>query len=909
MQARMLRRILFVMALIVLVGLWIPQLALAVWPGDPSVNVPICLATDDQTRPAITSDDSSGAIITWRDYRNGTDYNIYAQRVDDTGAVKWTADGVAICIALEWQNSPDIVSNGSGGAIIAWDDSRNGYEDIYAQRINASGSVQWTTDGVAICTESGAQTNAKIVSDGSGGAIITWSDYRTAWQSDIYAQRVNASGVTQWTTNGVPICTASNNQYYQEIISDGSGGAIIVWQDERRGFSNPDIYAQRVNASGVVQWTANGDSICTAPSNQHYPKLVSDGSGGAIITWYDERNGNYDIYAQRINASGVVQWTTNGVPICTATNQQADPVIASDGSGGAIIAWRDFRSGNDDDIYAQRINASGVVQWTANGIPICNTSDSQVHPFIVSDGTNGAIIAWNTHRMVGFDSYTEIYAQRVNSSGTAQWTTNGVAINKETNWQEFCGVIVSDDANGAIIAWEDQRSLENDIYAQRVYSDGSLTKSSYPILLCWDNGDNSNRDSLRKALQAAVSYGIIPGWDEYERSSIHIDLTLWETIVYSETGGITASEADSLMNFLDSGTASAEKTLIIAGDDIGYEQRNLNPGNPYYQAYNNYLHANYIANDGQGSSGMHSIEGRAINNGIIDSMDSASPDVVEARPEADTGYVFGADCDSAGSACCVVYDGATYNTIYYSMEWQEIKADIIQVFVGPEPSHNDGNFGWTGNAGGTLPVELSTFTAFMTNQNVTLNWTTATETDNLGFNILRGTTDAVNDAVKVNHNIISGQGTSSVPTEYSYVDNSELIPETTYWYWLESIDYQGNSELYGPISVKFELEEEPSIIPELPDKYGLFQNYPNPFNPDTQIYFKLENECSGELSIYNIKGEKITTIFEGEIEKDKLMTVSWNGRDETGKEVGSGIYLYKLKTKDREYSRKMIILK
>jgi len=94
------------------------------------------------------------------------------------------------------------------------------------------------------------------VSDGSGDTIITWEDYRGGTHYDIYAQRVNPSGVPQWTANGIAVCTAFDDQYDPAIINDGSGGAIITWEDWRTG--SPDIYAQRVDPAGVPQWAANG---------------------------------------------------------------------------------------------------------------------------------------------------------------------------------------------------------------------------------------------------------------------------------------------------------------------------------------------------------------------------------------------------------------------------------------------------------------------------------------------------------------------------------------------------------------------------------------------------------------------------------------------------------------------------
>src|SRR6267143_1224386 len=221
---------------------------------------------------------------------------------------------------------------------------------------------QWSHDppvNTAISTAANNQTYPAITSDGSGGAIITWQDLRSGTSIDIYAQRINASGAVQRTGDGVPISQAASNQSYSVITSDGSGGAIIAWQDSRSGTSY-DIYAQRINASGVVQWTADGVPISIASNDQLYPAIASDGSGGAIITWQDLRSGtNYDIYAQRVNASGAVQWTGDGATISLAANGQYNPLITSDGSGGAIITWYDYRNGTNSDIYAQRVDRIG----------------------------------------------------------------------------------------------------------------------------------------------------------------------------------------------------------------------------------------------------------------------------------------------------------------------------------------------------------------------------------------------------------------------------------------------------------------------------------------------------------------------------------------------------------------------
>jgi hypothetical protein len=227
----------------------------------------------------------------------------------------------------------------------------------------------------------------------------------------------------QWTANGVAVCTASNFQILGSISSDGASGAIIAWHDKRNGAPNSDIYCQRISAEGVVQWAANGVAICISPNNQEWAVIISDGTNGAIIAWYDRRSGtNQDIYAQRINGSGAVLWTVNGAEISTVSGNQESPAIVGDGSGGAIITWRDYRSGTEYDIYAQRVFSNGAAQWTSDGIVISKVAGDKEYAALVSDPAGGAIFTWSDKR--NGSSNADIYVQRVNADGSLDATTS-----------------------------------------------------------------------------------------------------------------------------------------------------------------------------------------------------------------------------------------------------------------------------------------------------------------------------------------------------------------------------------------------------------------------------------------------------------------------------------------------------
>ncbi|MFH0896054.1 MAG: hypothetical protein V2A54_16600 [Bacteroidota bacterium] len=219
--------------------------------------------------------------------------------------------------------------------------------NICAGNVHAAWSSDPTVNN-AICTEANEQQHPSIISDGSGGSIITWMDFRNG-NSDIYAQRINASGVVQWTADGVAICTEPHDQNINTdktdnksiIVSDGSGGAIITWDDGRSGAFG--IYAQRINSSGAVQWTANGVAVSTALNNQYLPKITSDGSSGAIITWYDDRNVNWDIYAQRINANGTLPQAAPSVATPVPTLNEWGMIIFMIAAGVASLYYLKYR--------------------------------------------------------------------------------------------------------------------------------------------------------------------------------------------------------------------------------------------------------------------------------------------------------------------------------------------------------------------------------------------------------------------------------------------------------------------------------------------------------------------------------------------------------------------------------------
>lgn len=438
------------------------------WNTNTSINTPIALAPKSQSSVHTVSDSNGGIVMVWDDNRNDatTKDDIYAQRLNASGLRKWPLYGIAICDAAFAQKNSTITDSDNGSAIIAWQDNRAGNTDIYAQKIDSSGNILWTANGVAVCTKTTVQKSPKIVGDNAGGAYIVWEDSLNFYW-DIYAQHINSSGVLSWTSGGVSICSAVNTQSNPRIEADGLGDAIITWQDKRNNVDY-DIYTQKINLAGVVQWATNGVAICTAINTQSNPRIDPDGANGAIISWVDKRNGlDNNIFAQRINSSGVIQWANNGNSICNAANNQSAIDMKYIGSTGVLFSWKDDRA-TISEIYAQIISLSGTAQLAANGIKISNALKS-LNPNAISDGNGGAIIAWQDSTILGWD----IKSQKLDANGAIQWANGGVIVSDAGDNQENASQ-VTDGNGGAIYAWEDHRNgSNNDIYAQHLYDNGT----------------------------------------------------------------------------------------------------------------------------------------------------------------------------------------------------------------------------------------------------------------------------------------------------------------------------------------------------------------------------------------------------------------------------------------------------
>ena len=362
--------------------------------------------------PVALADGQGGAFVAWEDQRApATGGDIYAQRINAAGALLWDSAGVPVCVFSRRQLNPTLVSDDAGGVIITWQDNRGAfgtYDDAYAQRLNGNGVPLWQANGVAISTGTGDERNEQIVGDGAGGAIIAY------WYSPyVKVQRVNSAGVVQWATNGIPVSTINASFPIIALNPDGSGGAIVVWSATVAA-SASNIYANRIAHDGSLPWGQAEINVCVASGSQTEPTAVDDGAGGVFVTWQDGRHvgQNSKVYAQRIDNAGSGVWTQDGIPIDTLNTYFPGPTLTRDGADGVILTWLGTRSGASS-VYAQRVDAAGVIQWTPLGVGVAGGGVTNV--VITADVDGGAIFAFQNN--AGMSS-ADVFAKHVFANGS-----------------------------------------------------------------------------------------------------------------------------------------------------------------------------------------------------------------------------------------------------------------------------------------------------------------------------------------------------------------------------------------------------------------------------------------------------------------------------------------------------------
>ncbi|MEZ5359072.1 MAG: T9SS type A sorting domain-containing protein [Candidatus Zixiibacteriota bacterium] len=855
-----------------------------------------------QLEPDLSSDWYGNYFAVWKDYRNNAypfDPDIYFQKLDSTGTI-----GVNKNITTESPDSshqsPAIGATGWGKSIIAWADLRNTNWDIYAQVLDDDGNDIGVNHRVNDDVSTTPQHEPQVALSPNGWYVVVWYDRRSG-NDDVFMQKFDSSGTPISYNRKVNDDVGTTRQKFPSVAIGGDGSIIVTWTDWRRGNypENSDIFFQRFDSSLNkigVNLQVNHDGTGTS---QRDARISADRMGNACIIWSDSTSSGWNVMGQMIDNTGAFRDENFRVNEHEGDNQLIGDV-ALDGYS-LYMTWVDDRNGHFD-IYARlkqyndptlialpsRIDISldkndpapdpidviiqnagyGEIDYRLSAnqswIELSKTSGSTMDSFTVTINTS----ALNYGAHIGQISLIDVTHGDSTAFIPVTCTITGPTIALSTDSLSFQALIELGDPGTQAVRINNSStgSLDWSLEASDTWitldpttgSDGdivtvgcditSLTAGDYSgFIIVTDTGAVNNPETLFIALEL---FSDIP-YLVAEPPTINYQLTQGETVtdsvqILNYGGGTSAWTAQNFTSWLTLNSASGSDDDFFS---YTIETASYQPG--YY------------------SDSVEVSDANAFNNPLFIPFDLAvtSFDTIMTTP---------ANAETGGEFQIQVYlqavNSIANGTLTFSYDNAYLRVDSIlpttlELADHVTPSNNPDSSRFT------VDISQISIDSVIAPGEYHLCDIYATANDSLAA------TTTFQTWGEANGFFLQEQGGTPYPP-YLNAGDIDITLSTAVDDWFDG----------------------------LPGSFELAQNYPNPFNNTTTISYSIGSYSSVKLEIFNILGQKVKVLVD-ESQPPGDYKIQWDGRDVFGSEAASGIYLYRLTTDDFSDVKKLMLLK
>lgn len=458
--------------------------ALAQWPADPAVNIPLGDGDGEQVVPHIAIHSDNSCYTGWYDTKSGN-YDVALQLVSADGTEQWPHGGIIISGHPQnsWVMDWALITDSDGNAIVAFADIRGGNSNIHAYKIAPDGTFLWGADGIDITSNNDGKGPPSLVETNDGEIIVAWYASPTMGAPAIRIQRLTADGTMLYGPNGAVASEGADSMPSgQNMVPCGDDGFILAYVPVYSFMANRQIKTQRFDADGQPVW-ANYLMIMddgTVPMG-HYFEMSDDGNDGAFFSWTVTLGLGFTVRAQHVDADGNESFVHNGQLVSSETSyMQISPGMSHNPTTGHLTVLYIQMDGNQTQkgVFGQRISPTGDLLWGSTGreiLPVDTSNEGFVRALDTGDGVIGLCFqapqnAYGQDQVIGF---------KINNFGDFAWdpTTAGVSTTPSSK-DDLIAVVGTDGSARAI--WGDQRNGGYDIYGQNLNGDGSLGMSMVP---------------------------------------------------------------------------------------------------------------------------------------------------------------------------------------------------------------------------------------------------------------------------------------------------------------------------------------------------------------------------------------------------------------------------------------------
>ena len=499
--------------------------------------------------------------------------------------------------------------------------------------------------------------------------------------------------------------------------------------------------------------------------------------------------------------------------------------------------------------------------FSSRNISSCSVALLDQSHFVIASGSGRAIIGHISGGSVSFGSEKIFNENQTGACSVTKLTSSRFVVAFQDVGNSDFGTAIVGSVSGTNISFGDKFIFN---VASTYYCSISALNSSN-FIIAYEDGGNSNYGTVIEGIASGNSITFQPEFvfntDVTQFCSVISIDDSYFVVAFENIGAVAAGTA--IVGNVNAASISFGAKYIFNQAQTNDISASLLDSRYFAVSYSDF-------NNGQkGTSCIGKISGKSISFGGE--------------------YVF---CEETTHHCAVAALRTTNFVTIYSNSGNGCA--VIGEVVGNDPT----------------PVILNVFTIDFILNTPLLQWTTLSENGNLGWNIYRSEKADFQNSLQINSELITGAGTTSEPTNYSFTDENSVLENITYFYWLESRNLDGTTEIYGPVSLTIPKPEDEN--PENPntDAMNFLKIFPNPVSSGTSIEFSLvaADECF--LNIYNLKGELIRKLAAGNFSQG-IHQIYWDGTNNKNKSVSSGIYLAKLKSKKlkKVFIRKMIKLR
>ncbi len=830
-------------------------------------------APGSQYGPSIAFD-GVNYLIVWEDRRTGVGTNIYGTRVSASGKVL-DSSGIAISAATGSQYHPSVSFDGST-FLVVWVDVGSGGNQICGTRVDTSGTVL-DTSGIPICTAMGGSWWPEVAYGGCT-YLVVWHEFDTGTEIDIYGVRVNASG-TVLDSAAILICGADSGQAMPALTSDGSN-FFVVWEDWRN--VSDDIYGARVDTAGVVLDT-NGIPICTTAADQGAPS-VCHYETGYFVTWSHYLDGsNIDIRGARVTASGTLI-DTSAIVISTAPFTRYGSSVAFTG-GNLLVAWEDYRDSTAPDIYGSRVDTSGIV-LDPSGLQISTMRRAQQSPCVSSDGAS-YFVAWGDSRGNG----TKIYGSGVDTSG-AVVDSSGIMISTAGHGQFRPSGAFDDTAY--MIVWEDCRRDSSDIYGARVDPSGHVL-DPVCIPICAADFNQSS---------PSVAFGAGNYLAVWEDSRTVTDYDIYGCRV-DRDGGVLDPGGIPISTAID---RQRKPAIAFGGTQYLIVWEDWRHGYGDMDVYGARVDTSGVVLDSGGIVISGSINRqelpRVTSNGegylvVWQHHRGGLTDIYGTRVT-----LAGEVIDSTGIEICATPFGLTAPDVAsdgrnYLVVWEEGREWYTPRIYGARVDEFGTVLDTAAIAIGSAGYDQLSPSVAFDGRDFVVVWYDY----RYGYPGIFGA--KVDTAGRVVDTLSVDLGDATRPRRDPIIVTG---PDDQVLLAYEGFAYQpyNTRRIFGAFHYGVGVSEQSQVARCL--GFTLAQNLPNPFRGQTTLQYGVQTRNKASLKVYDSSGRLVKTLVDGDRPAGSY-SVTWNGKDESGSQLPSGIYFCRLRAGDATATRKMILIR